>query len=95
VSPIAPPKVITRGSVTTAPSAPVTTSQAAISKGTRLTVKAGDSLWSLSQQALGPHASAAQIAAAWPQFYRANKALIGSNSRVIKPGEVLTWPGAP
>lgn len=55
-----------------------------------IVVRAGDSLWTLTARQLGPGASAAEIAAAWPALYAANRAVIGPNPGLIHPGQRLT-----
>lgn len=57
-------------------------------------VAAGDSLWAIAARHLPPDASDAQIAAAWPQWYRANAATIGADPDLITPGQVLTVPSS-
>lgn len=55
------------------------------------TVRPGDSLWSIATE----HASAGsveQISQAWPQWYQANTATIGSDPDLIHPGQVLSIP---
>jgi nucleoid-associated protein YgaU len=59
---------------------------------TTVTVTAGDSLWSLSAAALGPGATDAEIAAAWPALYAANTVTIGADPDVIVAGQVLLSP---
>lgn len=56
------------------------------------TVRAGDSLWSLSAAQLGPLASAVDIAAAWPRLYQANRQIIGEDPDLLLPGQVLKLP---
>ncbi|HEV7206584.1 MAG TPA: hypothetical protein VGN18_18400 [Jatrophihabitans sp.] len=55
-------------------------------------VKPGDSLWLLAGHRLGPDASDAETAAAWPRWYAANRAVIGADPAVIRPGQVLRSP---
>ncbi|ARD42208.1 LysM peptidoglycan-binding domain-containing protein [Actinomyces gaoshouyii] len=57
-----------------------------------LVVEPGQSLWSISAARLGPRASAADIARAWPRLYRANEGTIGSEPGLIRPGQRLTVP---
>ncbi|MCC2308788.1 LysM peptidoglycan-binding domain-containing protein [Cellulomonas chengniuliangii] len=59
----------------------------------QVTVRPGDSLWALAAADLGPGASDAEIAAAWPRWYAANAATIGSDPEVILPGQTLDVPG--
>lgn len=55
-------------------------------------VKPGDSLWLIAAQRLGPDASEAEIAYAWPRWYAANEPVIGPDPSVIRPGQVLHAP---
>lgn len=55
-------------------------------------VRPGDSLWLIAARRLGPSAGAADIAAAWPRWYAANRALIGPDPALIHPGQVLYAP---
>jgi nucleoid-associated protein YgaU len=64
-------------------------------EGTEITVRAGDSLWSLSAAELGPFASDVDIAREWPRWYQANRALIGDNPDILRPGQVLRLPTEP
>lgn len=56
-------------------------------------VHQGDSLWSISDDLLGPGASdPARIAAAWPLLHDANRAVIGDDPDRLRPGQQLTVP---
>ncbi len=55
-------------------------------------VQSGDSLWSIAASALGPFATDVEVAVAWPEWYRANRSVIGSDPNVILPGQVLQAP---
>ncbi|WP_434993692.1 LysM peptidoglycan-binding domain-containing protein [Arthrobacter sp. Ld5] len=55
-------------------------------------VAPGDSLWSIVAARLGPLASAADIAEAWPAWYHANRAVIGDDPSFLLPGTVLQPP---
>ena len=57
-----------------------------------VTVHRGDSLWLIAEHGLGGHASDAQIAAEWPRWYEANRAVIGDNPGLIQPGQHLQPP---
>ena len=57
-------------------------------------VRAGDSLWRIAAQHLDPLASPAQIAAAWPGWYAANRDVVGPDPGLIHPGQVLSRPEA-
>lgn len=58
-------------------------------------VRPGDSLWAIAERELGPQASETQIAHRWPQWYRANRDVIGADPDLILPGTVLQSPPAP
>jgi nucleoid-associated protein YgaU len=55
-------------------------------------VRPGDSLWSVTARYLGPGASASDIAEAWPDWFEANRSVIGDNPDVIRPGQLLVAP---
>lgn len=57
-----------------------------------VTVQRGDTLWSIVADHLGPGATDAEIAAEWPRWFEANRAVIGSNPDVILPGQQLRAP---
>ena len=71
---------------------PVLARPSAVPAGSQVVVRAGDSLWAIAARGLGPSASAREIAAAWPQWWRANQQQIGSNPDLIHPGAVLLRP---
>ncbi|GIL35573.1 LysM peptidoglycan-binding domain-containing protein [Phycicoccus sp. DTK01] len=55
-------------------------------------VHRGDSLWTLAARHLGPGASDAEVARAWPRWYAANRAVIGADPDLLLPGQVLRAP---
>jgi hypothetical protein len=55
-------------------------------------VRAGDTLWGITQRWLGPRSGPAEIARQWPRWYAANRAVIGPNPDLILPGERLVPP---
>lgn len=57
-----------------------------------VTVRAGDSLWSIAADCLEPSADAGQVARAWPRWWQRNHDVIGSNPDLIHPGQRLTTP---
>lgn len=57
-------------------------------------VQPGDTLWRIAARQLGPGASGAAITSAWHAWYEANRAVIGSNPSVIRPGQHLQAPAA-
>ena len=61
----------------------------------RVVVRDGDSLWKLAARELGPAATAEAIAARWPDWYAANRHVIGNDPDLIYPGQVLRIPPTP
>ena len=57
-------------------------------------VRPGDSLWAIAAAHLPSGHSAEQVARAWPQWYAANRLVIGSDPDVIRPGTTLVPPPA-
>ncbi len=55
-------------------------------------VEAGDSLWLLAAEQLGPTADDADIDAAWRAWYTANRRVIGDDPDLILPGQRLRPP---
>lgn len=55
-------------------------------------VHAGDSLWTIVERYLGPHATAAQVAVEWPRWHAANRAVVGADPDRLLPGQVLRPP---
>jgi nucleoid-associated protein YgaU len=55
-------------------------------------VREGDTLWTLAARELGAGASEAAIVARWPEWYAANRAVIGPDPDLILPGQVLRVP---
>ena len=56
------------------------------------TVRHGDSLWSITAAHLGATVKVADVAAAWPHLYELNRAVIGTNPRLLIPGQQLALP---
>ncbi|GMA36535.1 LysM peptidoglycan-binding domain-containing protein [Demequina litorisediminis] len=56
-----------------------------------VTVRTGDSLWTLTADALGTE-DAAVVAASWPLLYEDNREAIGDDPSLIHPGTVLSLP---
>jgi hypothetical protein len=58
----------------------------------QVVVRRGDSLWTLAARRLGPQADDAQVAAQWPRWWAANRAVIGDDPDLLVPGTVLEAP---
>jgi DNA-binding CsgD family transcriptional regulator len=62
-------------------------------KGTeRIVVSPGASLWSISEERLGPNATPQQIANATERIYALNRSQIGADPNLIFPGQKLLAP---
>jgi nucleoid-associated protein YgaU len=61
-------------------------------RGNAVVVQPGDSLWSLAERHLGPGATDREIAQEWPHWFTANRAVIGSDPDLLRPGERLRTP---
>ncbi|WP_285248813.1 hypothetical protein [Pseudarthrobacter sp. efr-133-R2A-89] len=59
-----------------------------------VTVLAGDTLWAIVANEMGPGASDVDIALEWPRWYSANRGQIGGNPDVLLPGQILQAPQA-
>jgi nucleoid-associated protein YgaU len=55
-------------------------------------VRRGDTLWSIAASAIGDNPSTAAIARSWPDWYAANRAVIGNDPDFLLPGTVLEAP---
>jgi nucleoid-associated protein YgaU len=55
-------------------------------------VRRGDTLWTVAARHLGPDATNAEIAAEWPHWFTANRAVIGNDPDHLRPGERLRAP---
>jgi nucleoid-associated protein YgaU len=87
----APPAPVPRGHLPVAPSTPGVT---AGSTPDEIVVHRGDCLWSVVSRALGPSASDAEIAQAWPRWYAANRSVVGPDPDLLLPGQRLRAPSA-
>ena len=57
-----------------------------------IVVESGDCLWTIAARAIGPDATDAEIAAAWPRWYARNRVTIGADPDLLIPGMVLRPP---
>lgn len=57
-------------------------------------VAPGDTLWSIAARRSGPLADDVDVALSWPRWYAANKAVIGDDPSILRPGQVLQPPPA-
>lgn len=73
-----------------APEAGGVTAGGATAEG--IAVHAGDTLWDIAARYLGEGASDVDIALEWPRWFEANRALIGPNPNVLRPGQILQAP---
>ncbi|HEY6794405.1 MAG TPA: LysM peptidoglycan-binding domain-containing protein [Kineosporiaceae bacterium] len=55
-------------------------------------VRRGDTLWDLAARYLGPSATDAEIAQAWPRWFTANRSVIGPDPNRLRPGQRLVPP---
>lgn len=63
--------------------------------GERVVVRPGDTLWAIAARALGPGATAGEVAAYWPRIQARNRAVVGPDPDRILPGQVLHLPPLP
>ena len=57
-------------------------------------VHRGDTLWDIARRHLGPGATDAEVALAWPAWHDANRAMLGDDPDLILPGQILRPPTA-
>lgn len=60
-----------------------------------VTVRPGDSLWSISREQLPAGAGNQAVAATWPRWYAANRSVIGADPNRLFPGQRLRPPSLP
>lgn len=61
----------------------------------RLVVRPGDSLWRLAARELGPGAAPDAVDRHWRRLYRLNRAALGADPDLIRPGQQLRLPPPP
>ncbi|ANH36585.1 hypothetical protein I601_0131 [Nocardioides dokdonensis FR1436] len=59
-----------------------------------VTVAPGDTLWGLAARRL-PDACDAAVAEYWPRVHRANRAVVGADPDLLRPGQLLRLPPPP
>jgi nucleoid-associated protein YgaU len=57
-----------------------------------VTVRRGDTLWSITARHLGSQASAIDVAREWPRWFAANRHVIGADPDRLLPGQLLRPP---
>ncbi|QCU77753.1 hypothetical protein E7744_05735 [Citricoccus sp. SGAir0253] len=57
-----------------------------------VTVRAGDCLWDIAAEELGPYATDLEIDRRWRQWYGQNRAVIGPDAGLLVPGTILAAP---
>uniref|UniRef100_UPI0039EEC9B2 LysM peptidoglycan-binding domain-containing protein n=1 Tax=Sinomonas sp. G460-2 TaxID=3393464 RepID=UPI0039EEC9B2 len=62
------------------------------SAGEAVEVRPGDTLWSIAARHLGPDATVSDVANAWPRWFESNRAAIGDDPDLIRPGLLLVPP---
>lgn len=55
-------------------------------------VRAGDSLWSVADRALGPAATETEVAAYWRRLVALNRPVLGATPDIVHPGQRLDLP---
>ncbi len=73
--------------------APVSGGARASPGAERVLVAPGDTLWSIAAHDLPPPVTPTRVAAAWPRWWQANRAVIGADPHLIRPGQRLRPPG--
>ncbi len=86
------PAATTEPAGTTTPAARSTVSSLV---GSMVVVRPGDCLWSIAAGHAPAGAGNAAIAAAWPRWYAANRAVIGADPNLLLPGQHLSPPSYP
>ena len=76
-----------------APTAPPTTPPTAAPAA--VVVRPGDTLWAIAAEHLGPAAPPVAVARSWPRWWSANRAAIGDDPDLIRPGTRLVPPPDP
>ena len=91
-SPVPAPGWTPSRPVDTAPAVTRLVTTGRVPHSSEVVVHRGDTLWGIAQHHLGPGATEAEVAAAWPHWYAANRDVIGPDPDVLLPGQVLRAP---
>jgi resuscitation-promoting factor RpfA len=91
-NPVTAPEAVTDPTPATSTVRRSSTGTEPAANGDRVTVRPGDSLWSLAAGRLGATPSAAHIQAEWPRWYAVNRRVIGSDPNLLRPGTTLLVP---
>ncbi|TKV61507.1 LysM peptidoglycan-binding domain-containing protein [Nakamurella flava] len=75
-------------------SAPLSSAPTTGQAAEEVTVRPGDTLWSLAQRSLPADADDAAVDTAWRQWFAANRNVIGDNPDRLEPGQILLAPSA-
>ena len=78
------------GRAVSPPAAAAADPPARVQRPVQYVVVAGDCLWDIAAQLVGPRASNAAVDRGWRAIYAANRAAIGDDPGLIHPGLVLT-----
>ncbi|GAB3565446.1 LysM peptidoglycan-binding domain-containing protein [Spelaeicoccus albus] len=73
-------------------SAPPRTQQPSERPAVVVTVRRGDTLWSIAAARLPAGHSPSDVAEAWPRWYEANRTVIGDDPDMLMPGQHLHGP---
>ena len=76
------------------PSTGLVTGGSAPRRATDVVVHRGDTLWDIARRHLGPDATDAEVATAWPAWHEANRAVVGDDPELIMPGQILRPPAS-
>jgi nucleoid-associated protein YgaU len=69
--------------------------RAGVRPETSVVVRRGDTIWDITARHLGPAATDAEIAQAWPAWFAANRDVIGPDPDRLQPGQRLSPPASP
>ncbi|MEO6413671.1 MAG: LysM peptidoglycan-binding domain-containing protein [Pedococcus sp.] len=75
------------------PDSGLVTGGSASHRAADVVVHRGDTLWDIARRHLGPDATEAEVAHAWPAWHEANRTVIGDDPDLIRPGQILRPPG--